>query len=71
MDRFTVMLACPADGTKLPPYVVFTRKTLPKNLNFPKEVVVRCQAEGWMDKTLVQDWDHLEQSWWPYYLVTI
>ena len=54
-DRFTVMLACPTDGTKLPPYVVFTRKTLPKNLNFPKEVVVRCQAKGWMDKTLVQD----------------
>ena len=55
-DRFTVMLACLGDGTKLPPYVVFKRKTLPKNLNFPKEVVVRCQAKGWMDETLVQDW---------------
>lgn len=50
------MLACLGDGTKLPPYVVFKRKTLPKNLNFPKEVVVRCQAKGWMDKQLVQDW---------------
>ena len=55
-DRFTVMLACLGDGTKLPPYVVFKRKRLPKNLNFPKEVVVRCQAKGWMDETLVQDW---------------
>lgn len=55
-DRFTVMLACLGDGTKLPPYVVFKRKTLPKNLNFPKEVVVRCQAKGWMDEQLVQDW---------------
>ena len=54
-DRFTVMLACLGDGTKLPPYVVFKRKTLPKNLNFPKEVDVRCQAKGWME-TLVQDW---------------
>ena len=55
-DRFTMMLACLGDGTKLPPYVVFKQKTLPKNLNFAKEVVVRCQAKGWMDKTLVQDW---------------
>ena len=54
-DWFTVMLACLGDGTKLPPYVVFKRKTLPKNLNFPKEVV-RCQAKGWMDESLVQDW---------------
>ena len=55
-DRFTVMLACLGDGTKLSPYVVFKRKTLPKNVNFRKEVVVRCQAKGWMDETLVQDW---------------
>ena len=31
-DRFTVMLACLGDGTKLPPYVVFKRKTLPKEI---------------------------------------
>ena len=55
-DRFTVMLTCLGDGTKLPPYVVFKRKTLPKNWTFSKEVVVRCQAKGWMDKALVQDW---------------
>lgn len=29
-NRFTVMLACTANGGKLPPYVTFTRKTLPK-----------------------------------------
>ena len=28
-DRFTVMLACRGDGSKLPPYVVFKRKTEP------------------------------------------
>lgn len=50
------MLACLGDGTKLPPYVVFKRKTLQKNLNFLKEVVVRCQAKGWMDEPLVQNW---------------
>ena len=55
-DRFTVMLACLGDGTKLPPYVVFKRKTLPKKVNFPKGVIVRCQEKGWMDEGLVQDW---------------
>lgn len=67
-DRFTVMLACLGDGTKLPPYVVFKRKTLPKNLNFPKEVVT-CQVpskrlDGRNTRAgLVKD--RLEQSWWP------
>ena len=55
-DRFTVMLACLGDGTKLLPYVIFKRKTLPKNANFPKEVIVRCQEKGWMDQGLLQDW---------------
>ena len=44
------MLACLGDGTKLPPYIVFKRKTIPKNLN------LRCQEKGWMDERLVQDW---------------
>ena len=55
-DRFTVMLACLGDGTKLPPYVIFKWKTLPKNMNFPKGVIVRCQEKGWIDQGLVQDW---------------
>ncbi|KAM7313400.1 Pogo ele1 orf1-h 1e-40-j 4 [Ixodes scapularis] len=54
--RVTVMLGCTADGRKLPPYVVFKRKTLPKNEKFPKSVIVRCQDKGWMDETLVLDW---------------
>ena len=55
-DRFTVMLACLGDGTKLPPYVVFKRKTLPKNMAFPHGLVVRCQEKGWMNEDLVKDW---------------
>ena len=38
-DRFTVMLACTADGGKLPLCVVFKRKTLPKD-KFPAGVIV-------------------------------
>ena len=55
-DRFTVMLACLGDGTKLPPYVVFKRKTLPKDLVLPRGIHVRAQAKGWMDESLVEDW---------------
>ncbi|KAL1419890.1 hypothetical protein MTO96_004643 [Rhipicephalus appendiculatus] len=54
--RVTVMLSCTADGHKLPPYVVFKRKTLPKGEKFPRNVVVRCQDKGWMDESLVLDW---------------
>ena len=54
--RFTVMLACMADGTKLPPYIVFKRKTLPKGVTFPSGAIVRTQAKGWMDDNLMRDW---------------
>ena len=55
-DRFTVMLACTADGGKLPPYVIFKRKTLPKGVQWPRGVIVRCQSHGWMDQELTIDW---------------
>ena len=50
------MLACTADGGKLPPYVIFKRKTLPKGAMWPKGIIVRCQEKGWMDETLMKDW---------------
>lgn len=56
-QRCTVMLAVTADGRKLPPYVVFKRKTMPKGM--PKghfQVHVRVQEKGWMNESLVQDW---------------
>ena len=55
-DRFTVLLACLGGGAKLPPYVVFKRKTLPKNMVCPHGLVVRCQETGWMNEDLVKDW---------------
>ena len=51
--RFTVMLACMSDGTKLPPYIVFKRKTLPKGIKFPSGVIVRAQVKGWMNDGLI------------------
>jgi len=55
-NRFTVMLACMSDGTKLPPYVIFKRKTLPKGIPFPSDIIVRAQTKGWMDRALMKDW---------------
>ena len=54
-NRFTIMLACTADGGKLPPYIIFKQKTLPK-VTWPEGVNVRCQEKGWMDDNLVKDW---------------
>lgn len=49
------MLACLADGTKLPPYVVLKCKTLPKEAT-PAGIIVHAQEKGWMETELVVDW---------------
>ncbi|CAC5369508.1 unnamed protein product [Mytilus coruscus] len=54
-NRFTVMLACTADGGKLPPYVVFKRKTMPK-IPFPKGLIVQVHQNGWFDDRITKDW---------------
>ncbi|KAM8924010.1 LOW QUALITY PROTEIN: uncharacterized protein RCH25_008770 [Pelodytes ibericus] len=53
--RITVMLAVLADGTKLPPYVVLKRRTMPKEI-LPSGVIVQVQKKGCMDESLVLDW---------------
>ncbi|TWW64308.1 hypothetical protein D4764_03G0013160 [Takifugu flavidus] len=46
---FTVVLGCHGNGQKLPPILIFKRKTLPKEA-FPAGVVVKANQKGWMDK---------------------
>ena len=58
--RFTVVLACMADGTKLKPMVVFKRKTMPK-LKFPANVIVHVHPKGWMDEDGVKLW--IDKVW--------
>lgn len=59
--RFTVVLACMANGTKLKPVVIFKRKTLPKGLKFVSGVIVQAHPKGWMDEAGTQQWLH--QVW--------
>uniref|UniRef100_K7GI96 HTH CENPB-type domain-containing protein n=1 Tax=Pelodiscus sinensis TaxID=13735 RepID=K7GI96_PELSI len=51
-----VMLACMANRTKLPPYIVFKHKTMPKNVIFPNTVHVHVHPKSWIDEALMLDW---------------
>lgn len=54
-SSFTVVLACQANGQKLPPMVIFKRKTLPKE-KFPAGVVIKVNPKGWMDEEKMSEW---------------
>ena len=58
--RFTTVLACLADGTKLKPMVIFKRKTMPKEI-FPPGVVIHVHPKGWMDEDGMKVW--IEKVW--------
>ena len=58
--RFTVVLSCLADGTKLKPMVIFRRKTMPKD-KFCPGVLVHVHPRGWMDEDGVKLW--IEKVW--------
>lgn len=54
-SHFTVVLACCADGTTLPPMLIFKRKTVSKDPFLPG-VIVQCDMKGWMDAEMVGVW---------------
>jgi len=58
--RYTVVLVCCADGTKLPPLLIFKRKTLPKHV-IPHGIYVHVHSNGWMDGEGMKLW--LEKVW--------
>ena len=59
-SHFTTVLACCADGTKLPPLLIFKRKTLPKE-SIPPGIFIHVHPKGWMDGDGVKLW--LEKVW--------
>jgi len=52
---FTVVLGCKANGQKLPPMVIFKRKTLPKG-TFPVGIIVKVNPKGWMGEEKMSEW---------------
>lgn len=62
----TVVLSAAADGTMLPPMVIFkgkTERTIEK-LRIPEGFVVKCQEKAWMDEHLMKVW--LDDIWLEY-----
>ena len=53
--HFTVVQACCADGTKLPPMIIFTRKTFLKE-KVPSRVIVHVHEKGWMNEDSMKIW---------------
>lgn len=54
-SNFRVVLACCGDGSKLPPMVIFKRKTILK-VSFPSSIVVTTNKKGWMNKDTMNVW---------------
>nr|XP_002740528.1 PREDICTED: pogo transposable element with ZNF domain-like [Saccoglossus kowalevskii] len=61
--HLTVILTVLANGTVLPPMIIFkgVRKL---NLNVPKDMVVEVQKKGWCDTELMKIWHR--RIWLPY-----
>ncbi|CAB4445921.1 unnamed protein product [Rhizophagus irregularis] len=53
-NRFTVVLTCAADGTRLPPICIFKGKQMPRGEKAPPGVVVWFQESGWMNVELMK-----------------
>ena len=53
--NFTIVLGITADGKKLPPYIIFKRKTIPKG-KFPSGVIVSANEKGWMSGAEMELW---------------
>ena len=52
---YTVVLACCADGTKLPPLLIFKRKMLTKDV-IPHGIYIHVHSKGWMDREGMKLW---------------
>jgi hypothetical protein len=54
-SSFTVVLACMADGSKLPAVCIFKLKNIPRE-KFPHGIYIRANEKGWMNER--------EMLWW-------
>lgn len=54
-SHYTAVLSCCADGTKLPPLLIFRRKLLPKD-KIPRGIFIHIHPKGWIDEEGVKIW---------------
>ena len=54
-NKFSVVLSCLADGTKLIPMIIFKRKNT-LSVKFPSGVFVHVHEKGWMDEVGIKLW---------------
>jgi hypothetical protein len=59
-SNFTVILAITAKGGKLPPMVIFKRKTIPKE-NFPTNIHIEANEKGWVNEEIMKNW--IDKVW--------
>ena len=62
----TIVLSAAADGTMLPPMLIFKGKTdkTMKKLRIPEGFIVKMQEKSWMDEGLMEVW--VEEIWLKY-----
>ena len=63
---FTVTLAVAADGSKLPPKVIFKGVRHPRDLVVPESLCVSFHKKGWMDEEGVKEWIRQCLPWTPH-----
>src|SRR4051794_37316884 len=49
-SNFTIVLACMADGTKLPPVIIFKLKNVLKGV-FSDDVIICANSKSWMNES--------------------
>jgi DDE superfamily endonuclease/Tc5 transposase DNA-binding domain/Brinker DNA-binding domain len=54
------ILCVTADGKKLPPMVIFKRKTIPKE-KFPSGIYVEANEKGWANEDIIKKW--IDRIW--------
>jgi hypothetical protein len=59
-SSFSLILCVTAEGNKLPPMVIFKRKTIPKE-EFPRGIVVYANEKGWNNTEMMTEW--LDKVW--------
>ncbi|KAK9408018.1 hypothetical protein NXF25_006792 [Crotalus adamanteus] len=58
--HYTAVLSCCADGTKLPPMLIFKKKTYPKE-TIPPGIIVQVHEKGWMNEDIMAIWFEKEE----------